>query len=590
MPMRILGIVFHTHDAGVALLNDGVPEMIVEEERLNRQKKTLAFPQQALDAVFADRGLDINDVDVVTIPWNTFRLQKSFWGAVLGRMPRSLHLLRPSAYPAQEAPLVFGPRYFAYRLRRHFKTRRVPPVISVGHHDSHAASAFFCSPFEEATVLIMDGYGDNASTSVYLGRGNRLETLWHTPLLNSLGAIYTAVTMYLGFRGNHDEGSVMGLAAYGEPRYSRLFRDLVHLNGDGLYQVNYDYFGYQYYGMRCPWGRRFVERFGPPRRHDEPLTQHHRDIAFALQSVIEETILHMVRYLTKELGTRTLCLAGGVALNCVSNARILSDTDVERIWIPPNPSDTGAVLGSAMWHYHQTRNRPRAFEMRHSYYGCEYSDEEVETALRDAGMSWRRMDEATLLRQVATDLAAGKIVGWFQGRFENGPRALGNRSILADPRRAEMKDVMNAKVKHRESFRPFAPAVKVERCSEFFQIDQPDPFMTIAPYVRDGKGLLIPAVVHADRTARIQTVDREANPRFYDLLCEFERLTSIPILINTSFNRQEPIVARPSEAISCFLRTTMDVLVLGNHYTDDRNEEAVRRARERFAPPQPAWL
>ena len=310
-------------------------------------------------------------------------------------------------------------------------------------------------------------------------------------------------------------------------------------------------------------------------------------MAFALQAVTEEIVLHLVRGLLKKHAVRNLCMTGGVALNCVANAKILEHTDVQRLWVPPCASDTGAPLGSALWHYHQTLGHPRGFELKHALYGKAYDDQQIVKALDDAGLRYRRMPEEQLLPRVAKDLADGKIVGWFQGRFEMGPRALGNRSILADPRRADMRDVLNAKVKKREPFRPFAPAVLVERAHEFFEIDQPDPFMTLAPRVRAENRDRIPAAVHVDGTGRIQTVERSANPRYYGLIEEFGRLTGVPVLLNTSFNRTEPIVASPADAVSCYLRTGMDVLVLGDFYTTDRGSASSARTMER-AQPAPA--
>jgi carbamoyltransferase len=443
-------------------------------------------------------------------------------------------------------------------------------LLFTEHHMSHAASAFFASPFEEALVLVMDGYGDDASSSAYVGRGNRLERHWSTGIFNSLGLVYTFVTQHLGFAGFGDEGKVMALAAFGENTYVNRFRDVIKPTPDGGYAVNMDYFSYDAFGELKPFKRKFLDTFGPIRLPDEPLNDRHRDVAFALQAVTEEIVLGVVRSLLKKFPVRDLCMVGGVALNCVANAKILEQTDVRRIWVPPCASDTGAPLGSALWHYHQDLGHPRGYELRHALHGKAYGDEEIVRALAEAGLGYRRMSEEQLLGRVAHDLADGKIVGWFQGRFEMGPRALGNRSILADPRRPDMKGVLNAKVKQREPFRPFAPAVLVERAHEFFEIDQPDPFMTLAPRVRAEIRDRIPAAVHVDGTGRIQTVERSSNPRYYGLIEAFGRLTGIPILLNTSFNRSEPIVASPAEAIACYLRTGMDVLVLGDFYTTDR--------------------
>jgi carbamoyltransferase len=332
-----------------------------------------------------------------------------------------------------------------------------------------------------------------------------------------------------------------------------------------------DYFRYDTYGQLRPFKRKFIDTFGPPRARGEPITDRHKDLAFALQAATEEIVLHRVRTLLKRHpGVRNLVLSGGVALNCVANAKILEETDVQRLWVPPCASDTGAPLGSALWHYHHDLGHARRFELKHALMGKAYNEEEIVRALEVAGLHYRRLPETQLIARVARDLADGRIVGWFQGRFEIGPRALGNRSILADPRRPNMRDVLNAKVKQREAFRPFAPAVLVERASEFFEIDQPDPFMTLAPRVRPESRDRIPAAVHVDGTGRIQTVERESNPRYHGLIKEFGRLTGIPILLNTSFNRSEPIVACPRDAVECYLKSGIDVLVLGDYYVSDR--------------------
>ncbi len=571
--MRILGVASHTHDAGVAMVKDGIPEIVVEEERFNREKKTQCFPAASLDAAVTERGLTLDDIDCITTPWHIRTFWRTLGWAFLRKFPRSVNLVHMRAHPPQQNQLFFGRPFLAGLLRKHFDCSSLPPIVAVRHHDSHAA-AFFASPFERAVVLVMDGYGDDSSTSLYLGEGYTLRRLWRTNLFNSLGILYTVVTAFLGFRANRDEGKVMGLAAYGKPTYVEAFEDVVQLMPDGRYRINMKYFWYDCYGLARPFKPAFYELFGGPRRAGEPLHGRHRDLAFALQSRVEEVIIHMVRSAVQDHGIRNLCLTGGVALNCVTNARILEQTEVERVWVPPNACDSGTPMGSALWHYHHNLNHPRCFQLRHAFYGKRYQPQEIEAAFANAEMQFERLTDEALVKKVAGDLQAGKIVGWFQGRFEMGPRALGNRSILADPRREDMKDTLNHKVKQREAFRPFAPAVLLEHASRWFHIDQADPFMTTAPRVRADKTRLIPAVVHADDTARIQTVERKDNPRFYALIEEFERLTGVPIVLNTSFNRQEPIVASPGDAISCFLRTQMDVIVLGNCYSADRGERA----------------
>jgi carbamoyltransferase len=577
--LRILGIVTRTHDSGLALLSDGVPTLLLEEERFNHEKHTLRFPFLSLAAAFDGQGLDINDIDVITTPWEMKCFRQSAFSAVLGCLPDSLNLLRPSARSTQSTLIVNMPMGLWWGLKWKFGfNRTIPGIVQVRHHDAHAAS-FFISPFEEAAVLVTDGYGDETATSAYTGSGNRLQRLWQSDFFDSLGMLYTCVTKYLGF-GHFEEGTVMALAATGCPTYAAKFRELIHLKSDGQFSINLDFVSYNTHGLIRPFKRIFTDTFGPPRRPDEPIADCHRDLAYALQSTLEATILHIVRALSRSCPSRNLCLSGGVALNCVANARILSDSDYKCIWVPPCASDSGAPLGSALWHYHQTLGHPRGFELTHPFYGLAYSDSEITRALRQAGLAPQRMSERDLVSRVARDLAEGKIVGWFQGRFEMGPRALGNRSILADARNGAIRDQLNTRVKNREAFRPFAPAVLVERVSEFFEINQSDPFMAIAPRVRADKTHLIPAAVHVDGTARIQTVDRAANPRFYGVIEEFAKLTKIPLILNTSFNQREPMVARPEDAISCYLRTGMDVLVLGDFYITDHGESERGRGGE----------
>jgi carbamoyltransferase len=583
--LRILGIVAKTHDSGVAFLRDGVPELVLEEERFNRTKKTQKFPRRGLAAGLEDLRIGLDDIDVITTPWDVGLLRKTFASLLLRHFPMSLALSLPRAHTSQKNDVVFLNYFLKRDLRRRLGVTTLPPMVNIPHHHSHAAM-FFVSPYDEALVLVMDGYGDDCSSSAYLGRGNRLERLWSTGIMNSAGLVYTFVTEYLGFAGFGDEGKVMALAAYGDDTYLARFRDVIRPTADGGYAVNMAYFSYDTYGQVHPFKRKFIDTFGLPRMRGEPITDRHRDIAYAVQAVTEEIVLHRVRTLLKRYPVRDLVLSGGVALNCVANARILEQTGVERLWVPPCASDTGAPLGSALWHYHHDLGCARGFELTHALYGRAYSDDEIVRALDAAGLPYSRLEEDRLIARVARDLADGRIVGWFQGRFEMGPRALGNRSILADPRRADMRDKLNAKVKQREPFRPFAPAVLVERAAEFFDIDQPDPFMTLAPPVRSKSRERIPAAVHVDGTGRIQTVSRESNLRYYDLIEAFGRLTGIPVLLNTSFNRSEPIVASPKEAVECYLRSGIDVLVLGDFYTADRPGTHDRLDRAQAAPPR----
>ena len=563
--MQILGLVTRTHDSGLALLKDGIPHLVLEEERFNREKHTRRFPFRSMEVAFATRALD--EIDVITTPWSMPDIRRTFAGAVLARLPASLNLLRPSANPAQSNLIVTMPVGLRYGLWWQFGLlAKLPSIVQVRHHDAHAAM-FFVSPFEEAAVLVTDGYGDDAAQSAYVGQDNHLERLWHGNFFDSLGMLYTAVTMHLGFK-MFEEGTVMALAASGGPTYVRRFADLIHLKPDGQFAVNRDYVCYDRFGLNKPLQKKFTEVFGPARRADEPILDRHRDLAFALQANLEEAMLHVVRDLSNRHRSRNLVLAGGVALNCVANSRVLQDTDYDSIWIPPCPSDSGAPLGSALWHHHQTLGHARQLELSHAYYGKGYSEEEIVRAMEGAGLSYQRLSDAELLPCVARKLADGRIIGWFQGRAEVGPRALGNRSILADARDPEIKDRINKQVKHRQPFRPFAPAVLEERLSDYFEMTHKGPFMTFAPRVRPDKEWVIPACVHVDGTARVQTVNREMNPLFHRLIRAFDTLTGVPVVLNTSFNVREPIVQRPEDAVSCYLRTSMDALVIGNFYSE----------------------
>jgi carbamoyltransferase len=573
--VHILGIVRDTHDSGVALLSDGVPKFVVEEERLNRRKHTHRYPQQALAAVLDEVGLGLKDIGAITTPWHVRRLWGSASAAVLKRFPRSLTLLKQAARPTQRDGLLMLNHRLKKSLQAQFPGQTLPPIHNVGHHDSHAAS-FFVSPFEEATILVMDGYGDDASTSVYTGVGNRVERHWHTSLFNSMGILYTSVTQYLGFAGFSDEGKVMALAAFGEDSLVEPFRKVVGLRPNGQYALDMSYFNFDAYGSLQPFRSKFFDEFGPPRSAGEPIVKRHRDVARALQRTLEGVVLYIAQDCLRRFPSRNLVLSGGVALNCVANARVAEETAFERVWVPPIASDSGAPLGSALWHWHMHERRPRGYELEHAYLGLGYGPDHIRSALEAAGISYRQLGRSELIRRCAHDLSRGRIVGWYQGRFEAGPRALGNRSLLADPRRADLKHIINSRIKRREDFRPFAPVVLFDAASEFFDISQPERFMTVAVRVHPHMTHMIPAVVHVDGTARVQTVERKHNPAYYDLIEAFGEITGVPVLLNTSFNEREPIVAKPEEAIACFRRAEIDVLAIGDFYVENR--EAMRVA------------
>jgi len=578
--MRILGLMTLTHDTGAALLDNGIIHTILEEERHSSEKHTIWFPKNALAEIIGDDGLGLDEIDVITTPWDQARLRRTFAWAVFRRFPASLNLVRDDANPHQDGAVAVMNTLLKFGLWRYFPKAIRPPIVPVGHHEAHAAM-FFVSPFEDATVIVMDGFGDETSTSVFTGEGNRLDRRWIGGFFDSLGMVYSLVTRHLGYEV-FEEGTVMALAALGRPTYVDRMRDIVRLTTDGQFRVNMSYFDYDAYGMLSPFKRKFFDIFGPARRSGAALEQRHLDLAYALQAVAEEIILHVAKSARKNYPSNNLCFVGGVALNCVANARLIREAGFDRVWVPPCASDTGVPLGSALYHHHQTLGQPRRSEMTHGYFGSAYGDAKIEVALKAAGLQFERLDDAALLDHTAKDLAGGSIVGWFQGRYEIGPRALGNRSILASPIDPGVRDKINTRVKYREPFRPFAPSVLAERAGEFFEIGQPDPFMTLAPRVRPEFVSRIPAAVHVDGTARIQTVTAESNPRYHALISRFADLTGVPVLLNTSFNKQEPIVNRPEEAISCYLRTEIDVLVLGNYRTTDRPQLATERAKAVF--------
>ena len=454
------------------------------------------------------------------------------------------------------------------------------------HHQAHLASAFFVSPFERAALLSADGLGDFASTMWGTGEGTRMRIDDAIAFPHSLGLYYSGVTQYLGFPKYGDEYKVMGLAAYGQPERLDVFRDIVRFDsnggGDG-FRLGLEYFTHHRTGPELSWadagktptiGKLFSDELprklgAPARAPEEPLEQRHRNLAASLQARLEEVYLGMLRKLAARTGMKSVCLAGGVAFNCVANGKIFDQTPFEQVFVQPAAGDGGLSIGAAYHVWHQKLGKPRSFVMKHSYWGPEYSREQVRRAIEAsgaerAGWSVVELPEDELCRRTAAIIADGKILGWFQGRAEWGPRALGNRSIVADPRRADMKEILNSRIKHREIFRPFAPSILAESVSDWFTHSHPSPFMTLAYAVRPEKRALIPAPTHVDGTGRLQTVTQEANPRYWRLIKAFEQATGVPVVLNTSFNDNEPIVCRPEEALDCFQRTRMDALVLGD--------------------------
>ncbi|MFD2091517.1 carbamoyltransferase family protein [Blastococcus deserti] len=546
----VLGVNCFSHDTSACLLVDGAVVAIGEQERFNRDAHTKAFPDAAIEFCLRQAGLSARDLTAVAFAHD----------------PRIDFMRGAADAVARVAPKRLGAQaYTDVRLvsrERRFRRRwgYGGQIVHVGHHDAHAASAFFSSPFDQAAVLTLDRGGDFLSTTMQLGQGNRLRRLKEVRNPHSLGELYSAFTWLLGFRPNADEGKVMGLSSYGRDTYVEDFRDLVRLLDDGRFRVDLKWFGYQ--RERGWFSRSGDERFGPRRAPESDISARHEDLAHAIQHLVEDAGVHIARSIQRATGLRRLCLAGGVALNSVMNARILAEAGFDEIFIQPAASDAGNALGAAAHVWHQGLGERRAWHMAHPFWGPSYTDEEMARALEARGLSFRKVADPE--REAAARIADGKVVGWFQGRAEIGPRALGARSILADPRHPEMKDIVNARVKRREAFRPFAPSVLDERGAEYFDHYSTNPFMLLVLPVRKDKRDVIPAVTHVDGTGRLQSVTREFNPAYHRLITEFERLTGVPVVLNTSFNlRGEPIVNSPDDAVADYLRSGMEALLLG---------------------------
>lgn len=550
----VLGINCFSHDTAAALLVDGALVAFVEEERLNRDVHTKRFPHRAIDSVLRQAGVDIGDVDVVAFAHRPLvDLRRGAADAIRRRAPKRL-----AAQAVVDARLAGRERTF----RAHWGYRG--RIVNVGHHLAHAAATYFTSPFDHAAVLTMDRGGDFLCTTTNAGRGAHLEVLSEVRNPDSLGEVYTAVTRHIGFHPN-DEGKVMGLAPYGSAKLVDEVKDLIRLLPGGRYEVDLSWFGYQVEGP--PVSARFVERFGPAREPESELTEQAKDLAYAVQELIEEAALHVARGLRAVSDSPNLCLSGGLVLNSVMNERIYREAGFDDVWIQPAAGDAGNALGAALCVWHQHLGHPRGWRMEHAFYGEAWSEADQEAALRRAGLAYRRVDDPGA--EAAARLADGKVVGWFQGRAEAGPRALGARSILADPRRAEMRDVVNDRVKRREWFRPFAPSVLHERGHEWFDGYHPAPFMLTVLPILPSRRSEIPAVTHVDGTGRVQSVTQAFNPAFHDLITKFGERTGVPVVLNTSFNlRGEPMVHRPAEAIRDYLRSDMDSLFLGPFATD----------------------
>ena len=555
--MHILGISAFYHDSAAALLRDGVLVAAAHEERFTRKRHDPSLPVQAVRYCLEVAGIEMKDVDYVVFYDKPFIKLERILMTYIATFPRSLPSFAKSI-PIWLKEKLWIPRAIGKELGYEGE------VLFAEHHQSHAASAFLASPFEEAAILTCDGVGEWATTTQGIGRGNSFELIKEIRFPHSLGLLYSAFTYYLGFKVNSAEYKVMGAAPYGKPLYyDKILSDLVDLREDGSFRINMKYFAYDY-GLTMT-NQRFSALFGHPvRPMESKMEQFHWDMAASIQKVTEEIVLRMVRDLHARTGMRKLCMAGGVALNCVANGRIVREGPFEELWVQPAAGDAGGALGAALFAHNAVLGKPRAFRMDHAYWGPEYSDAAIRKFLDARKLPYRTLSQSELIRETARCLNEEQaVVGWLHGRMEWGPRSLGSRSILADARNKENWQRVNLKIKFRESFRPFAPAVLAEKASEWFEIDRESPYMLLVCPVKLGRD--VPAVTHVDGSARLQTVTREQHPVFHELLAEFDRQTGCPVLINTSFNvRGEPIVCTPQDAYLCFMRTNMDVLVLGN--------------------------
>lgn len=604
--MHILGVSAFYHDSAAALVSDGTIVAAAQEERFTRKKHDPGFPHRAVDYCLQTAGIGLKDVQYLVFYDKPLVKFERLLETYLGFAPQGIQSFL-AAMPVWMKEKLLLKSLLVKEFLTHGEGMAkgdLPKLLFSEHHESHAASAFFASPYDSAVVLCMDGVGEWATTSAWKGVGNRLDPLWEIPFPHSLGLLYSAFTYYTGFKVNSGEYKVMGLAPYGEPTFVKaIYEHLIDVKPDGTFRLNMEYFNYCT-GLTMT-SRRFDDVFGgPPRKPESKLGQREMDLARSVQEVTEEVMLRLSRTLHRETGIDNLCLAGGVALNCVGNGRILREGPFKGLWIQPAAGDAGGALGAALSAWHQYADKPRVSngrqdKMRGSYLGPSYTNGEIEQFLKSKNAPYIRVSDAELSERVAKDLAEEKVVGWLQGRMEFGPRALGGRSILGDARSPKMQSVMNLKIKYRESFRPFAPSVLRERVADYFDLQSDSPYMLIVAPVLEKrrqhtteaqqKGLWgiellniprsdIPAVTHLDYSARVQTIHEETNPRYYHLLQAFEKRTGYAVLVNTSFNvRGEPIVCTPEDAYRCFMRTEMDVLVLENCVLYKSDQPAIEK-------------
>jgi len=578
--MNILGISCFYHDAAAALVRDGLLCAASQEERFTRLRHDQRLPVGAVRSCLQQSGLEMSQIDYIAFYDKPFLKFERLLLTYFSTFPQSYFSFL-KALPVWLKEKIWMPQ--AIRSELQYKGE----ILFAEHHTSHAASAFLVSPFDEAAILTIDGVGEWETATCGYGAGTdiRLRQAIHFP--HSLGLFYSAFTYYLGFRVNSAEYKVMGLAPYGEPRlYDLMMQHLIDVREDGSFRLNLNYFSY-HYGLTMT-GRKLESLFGEKRRTEEsPLTQFHKDVAASLQKVTDTVVVRMARHAEKTTGKNYLCMAGGVALNCVSNSKILSETSFRDVFVQPASGDAGGAVGAAFYTYNTLLKHPRIYRMDHAFLGPEFSDGEVDRFLQGANIPAKKYSREELLQTTASLIAQQNVVGWFQGRMEFGPRALGNRSILADARNPKNQSVVNLKIKYRESFRPFAPTVLEERTGDYFEFDRESPYMLFVATVRSDRRE-IPSVTHVDGSARLQTISRSQNPLYYDLIREFDRQTGCPVVINTSFNvRGEPIVCTPEDAWKCFMRTEMDYLVLGSFILDKKEMNPAVRTQlmqDRFEP------
>ncbi|MBU1626079.1 carbamoyl transferase [bacterium] len=555
------------HDSAAAIIRDGELIAFVEEERFNRKKHTHDYPQNAIDYCLREAGITINEVDHAAFFWNPYEEIKHKIVPFLTHLPYTLSLFRGGSAINPFFKRILTMLFIESKLK---KSHGFNPDIGklkfhfIDHHLAHAASAFFISKFDEAAVFIADGYSEYASSMLARGQGNKIQKIKTIVFPHSLGQLYGAITEHLGFRICNGEGKVMALASFGEPKYRKVFDRIVNLENDGSYWFDMSFLAYQYYGLRKVVSDKFISFTHERRKKGDPILGPHEDIAASLQENLEKSLFYILTKLHEITGSDNLCYSGGVALNSVANGKIKKCTPFKNVFIQPSANDAGTALGACYYLYNAILNKKRSWIFEHTYYGPRFSDEDCRKALESFKLDHEYYED--IFGITAEHIKNGKIVGWFQDRMEVGPRALGNRSILANPSIPEMKDILNLKVKHRETFRPFAPAIMEEKLNEYFDADDYAPYMLRVYPIKEDKRDKIPAACHVDGSGRVQTVSKKTNPRFHKLIESFEKLTGLPIVINTSFNVQgEPIVCTPEDAIKCFLGTKMDVLVLNNY-------------------------